>query len=440
MTWPRERTPSPARDARTLWSWLRVTSECSTLAARLPSPLGLCLSGGAIAALLALAHTANDALSTVLAALLPSLQERHDLSASRIALLVSLLWISLSLGQPLFGALSERVSGRLLAALGIALTSLLALVGVAPNTYALFALVLVAGLGTAILHPVGTNLARSHGGAGGTFAVSLFGAGGMFGAALGPIVILAIVPAFGLAAAAWLALPVLAFAALVYLFLPPDEPLPADERSKLFERSLVLGPVGLLTLAGAASSLAFIAFTSAMPILLADGGLGVDSWLIGWAIAIFALGAGIGALVAGALAGRVDRTTVVAGSFALAPAPLVAALFLEPGGIPFFAAAALAGALTNAGWPPLIVAAQDFVPQHAAAAAGVVMGFSSGVGALLYVGVGELQERVGLELATSATYLLLLPAAALAALVLARRGTVVAPAGRRAYAAAETPT
>jgi FSR family fosmidomycin resistance protein-like MFS transporter len=419
----------------------RLTSECSPLAARLPKPLGICLSGGAIAMLLALAHSANDALATMLSALLPALQDRHALSASGVALLVSLLWLSLSLGQPLFGAVSERVSGRALAALGIILTSLLAFVGLAPNTYALFAIVLIAGVGTAILHPVGTNLARSHGGADAAFAVSLFGAGGMFGAALGPILIVAIVPAFGLGATAWAVLPALGLALLVYLFLPPDEPLPARERSKLFDRRLVLGRVGLLALAGAGSSLAFIAFTSAMPIILAERGLGPDSPLIGWTMTLFALAAGVGALVVGALGPRVDRAAVVSGSFALAPVPLSAAVVLEPGGIGFFAAVALAGALTNAGWPFLIVAAQGFAPRHEAAAAGVVLGFSSGVGALAYVGVGQLQDRIGLEITTSATYLLLVPAAVLAGLLLGRRreapGRAETTAIPPAYAAAE---
>ena len=68
----------------------------------------------------------------------------------------------------------------------------------------------------------------------------------------------------------------------------------------------------------------------------------------------------------------------------------------------------LAGALVNAGMPMLIVSAQDLAPKAAVAAAGMLMGFSAGVAGLVYVGIGRLQEALGLTPAIMIGYLALL--------------------------------
>ena len=53
--------------------------------------------------LLAGAHIANDGLASTLAALLPTLREVHQLSATGLALLVAALSFSSSVTQPLWG-------------------------------------------------------------------------------------------------------------------------------------------------------------------------------------------------------------------------------------------------------------------------------------------------------------------------------------------------
>lgn len=68
----------------------------------------------------------------------------------------------------------------------------------------------------------------------------------------------------------------------------------------------------------------------------------------------------------------------------------------------------LAGALVNAGMPMLIVSAQDLAPKAAATAAGMLMGFSAGVAGLLCVGIGHLQESLGLAPAIMVGYLALI--------------------------------
>jgi FSR family fosmidomycin resistance protein-like MFS transporter len=104
----------------------------------------------------------------------------------------------------------------------------------------------------------------------------------------------------------------------------------------------------------------------------------------------------------------------------LAPLPLLVSFRLEPGTVPFFLAVALAGGLTNAGMPLLLVTAQDLAPRAVGAASGMLMGFSTGTAGLLYVGVGRLQESIGLTPAMGLSYLALIPGALVAFAVLTR--------------------
>src|SRR5919106_4519367 len=116
--------------------------------------------GTALAVFLALVHTANDAITAILGALLPTLQARFDASPTLLALMVATFWIASSLTQPIFGALAEDVGLRLIGALGVVFASLfLSLLGVAPALYLVFGLLVIGALGSAALHPVGVTIA-----------------------------------------------------------------------------------------------------------------------------------------------------------------------------------------------------------------------------------------------------------------------------------------
>jgi hypothetical protein len=60
------------------------------------------------------------------------------------------------------------------------------------------------------------------------------------------------------------------------------------------------------------------------------------------------------------------------------------------------------------------VNAQDLSPKFAATASAMLMGFSAGVAGLVYVGIGRLQEFIGLAPAMSVGYLAVIAAAAIA--------------------------
>jgi FSR family fosmidomycin resistance protein-like MFS transporter len=93
---------------------------------------------------------------------------------------------------------------------------------------------------------------------------------------------------------------------------------------------------------------------------------------------------------------------------------------LTPGTLTFFLVVIAAGALVNSGLPLMIVSAQDLAPHAIGTASGLLMGFTWGTAGVLYIGIGWLQEQIGLVPAMSLSFLTLLPGAALAYLVLKR--------------------
>lgn len=381
----------------------------------------------AVPALLTTVHATNDAFTGMLAALLPTLQQRFGLAEATLALFVATLSFSSSMLQPLLGAVADRVGGRVMAAIGIVTSSvLLSLIAIAPSTYALLALLLVGGLGSAAFHPAGTGLVRKAGEGIKELAVALFSSGGTIGMALGPVIILLLARTLGLRFSPLLMIPGVVLGLLVLLVVPRQRPSRAPRRLNFLDPKLVRSPVGLLSLAGIFRSLAFVTFANAVPLWLHEvHGFAVDAPVIAASLAAYGVASGVGGIVAGALARVVPARTLIVTAMLLALPLFLLALLLPPGGGAYYLVVVLAGATCNAPVPLLIVASQDLAPGSMGSASGMLMGFTWGTAGVLYIGIGLLQEVLGLTPAMAIGYLSLLPAALVAYLVLSRQRAVV---------------
>jgi len=379
------------------------------------------VGGATLAGLLTVAHMANDAITSMLNTLLPTLQGRYDLSEATLALLVATFSFSSSVTQPLFGAISDRLGRRPLAAFGLILSvSLLSLMAVVPSVWVLFGVLLIGGLGSAAFHPAGNSIARSWSERK-ELAVSLFSAGGMLGLAMGPIIVLLLSASLGLGFTPWLMAPGILLGLLIQLVAPRQTQPEHTARVKLFDARLFLGPVGLLTVAGTLMEVAFVTFSAATPLwLVAQRGVATDAPLLGLTLTTFYVAAALGGVMGGWLGRFVARRQIVLTALLLALVPLLAVFALTPGSAGFFAAVALSGLLVNAAFPLLIVSAQDLAPESEATASGMLGGLTVGAAGVLYVGVGVLQEQLGLQRAMTLSYFTLVPAALLAYAVLRR--------------------
>ncbi len=389
------------------------------------APNRIVLTGVSLSTLLIAVHATNDAFTSMLAALLPTLQLRFGLTETTLALLVATLSFSSSVVQPFFGALADRLGRRLVGALGIiASSSLLSLMGVVPDVALLFVLLFVGGLGSAAFHPAGTSMARDAGGDNKALTVSLFSAGGTLGLALGPSIILLLARTVGLEFSPLLMLPGIVLGVAMYFLIPPQPKTTlkagATVNPRFFDVALFRGPVGVLCVAGTLRSVSYVTFTNAAPLYLVSQGLARDSAVISSTLLAFSLAAGFGGVVAGALGRRVSPQLLITGTMLLA-LPMFYAIFLVPAGSPlYFVCVTLAGVLVNAGLPLMVVAAQDLAPHAVGTASGMMMGFTWGSAGVLYILNGWVQQYVGLTAAMQLSFLSLLPGAALAFWVLRR--------------------
>src|SRR5690625_7632798 len=96
------------------------------------------VTGLSLTILLVVAHATNDAFSSMLSALLPTLQIRFGASETLLALLVATYSFSSSVMQPVFGAVADRIGRRVTGAVGLMTSSaVLSLMALAPNPWLL---------------------------------------------------------------------------------------------------------------------------------------------------------------------------------------------------------------------------------------------------------------------------------------------------------------
>lgn len=355
----------------------------STLVERTSRPASAIRSNITIA-MVASSHLATDILIGAFAATLPHWQRRFGLSGPQVAVLAAVLAATSSFGQPLAGRLADRVGPRNLAAGGaIVASTLLGLAASAPTFIVLVAVTAAGGLGAAVYHPAAASIARDAAPGNPGLALGLFGAGGTIGLAVGPLLAILLLDRLGPGHLAWLMLPGIVMATVLRNRVtaagqgartrrPSRPPSPGLVRRELWP----------LIASATFIYLASTAFTTAVPLWLADEGNGRQ---IGWALATYALAAAGGGLLAAALASRIALGDLLPVTTAAALAPLVGVVVWAPGTPPWFAAIALTGALTHAGTPVLLAVAQARAPGAVGSASGLLMGLPIGIAAVLFI-------------------------------------------------------
>lgn len=358
---------------------------------------GLASRAAGLAGTMALTHGACDAYIAFLHPLLPRIMGRLGLSITLAATLVVVLSVASSALQPALGYLADRYGRRPAVIAGPVLTGVfLSLIGAAPDFGVLFLFLALGGLGSAAFHPPGASMAaRAAEGRGSGVRLSFFSFGGATGYALGPLVAVGLVGALGLERL-WLAmLPGLALGAWLAVALPPDPPRDPAWKPPSPERVLAAlkGPLGILFGISALSAFVQRTFLTLSPIIVSEAGRGEAT---GAAVLSLYLGAqAAGTLASGVLTDRVDRRRILVCATLLAAPAHVAAVLAAPAGPVAFAAAAAAGFLNMALLPPIVVMAQEMVPEGTAVSSGIVMGLAWATGSLGLLAAGALGDIVG---------------------------------------------
>ena len=323
------------------------------------------------------AHATNDAFTNVLPAFLPTLQLRFGVGEAMLATFVAVVSISANVMQAFLGTVADRWGRRRSAAVGLIGGSvLMSFMAVAPHSMTLLLILAIGGLGSALFHPAAVSLISGTG-SNRSLAVGLFAAGGPIGAALMPIVALAIIRNFGVQYVPWLAVLGVVIGLALFYLTPRQQTAPKHDRPKAFDLALFKGPVGQLALAAIFRAIAFVSFTNALPLFLTSArGFASDAPIIGTSLALYSIGGSAGGLIAGALEKRFRRRHLVVALMLIAVPITGAVLFVAPGTLAFWLVVALAGFTTNAPIPLMVVSAQELAPNQVATASGMLMGFT----------------------------------------------------------------
>ena len=347
-------------------------------------------------------HCSVDLCQGAVPALLPFLIADRHYSYAAAGMLVLAATIGSSLVQPLFGALSDRLTlpwlmpvGPFVAGTGVAL------IGVMP-TFALTLIVtLVSGLGVAAFHPEGARYANYASGEKRGTGMSLFSVGGNVGFALGPVYASSLILALGLNGGLLLALPGFLVAAgliacLRYLqeFAPESatSQVVAPPRAERRGLKLLLVVVGL-------RSVAHMGLFTFIPLWEVHKGHGKAYATM--VLALFLFAGAVGTLLGGPLADRFGRRPVLRWSF-VAATPLIL-VYVVVGGPVGVLALVLAGATVIGTFGVSLVMSQEYMPGRVGMASGLSIGLAIGLGGIAALTLGAVADAVDLRTAVLAT-------------------------------------
>lgn len=225
--------------------------------------------------------------------------------------------------------------------------------------------------------------------------MSVFAFGGLFGFALGPLIVVSLVGTVGLSGM-WVAMiPAIAVCGVLYKVIPADRPHPdtaLPPRPLEVLRNL-RGPLGVIFGISVLSGFVQRLFMTLSPIISFQDGVSEATGAL--ILSVYMAGQAGGTLLGGVLTDRMDRTYLLAGLTAMAIPAHLLAFWLPAGSGLILLFAGVAGCLNLALMPPVIVLAQEIMPGGKGVSSGVVMGLAWAVGSVGVMGFGLLGDGIG---------------------------------------------
>ena len=350
---------------------------------------------------LSLAHTINDSYAYVLQAVLPALIVTFGLSLGLAGVLVTIYQLTSSVVQPVVGHLADRSAMRWPAWAGVALSGIGAgLLGLAPNYVALLGLLVIAGVGTAIFHPVSAAMI-------GTAApphvrgrwLGIYVTAGNLGLAIGPLSVGWLLERVGPTGTWPILVPALLMSVAVATLAPrrvqPTTAHPPLRSTLRKHRRLLSALVLVITLRAVASA----GLSTFIPLLGRGRGLGFGD--AAFVLTAYLLAGAAGGLLGGFAADRWGRDRVLTASLLLSvPFGLLVALRADTGPL-LILWAALAGFFLNGSFVVLAIRGQESIPGSVGLMTGITLGLSVGLGGAAVTPLAFLGEQMGIPAAAA---------------------------------------
>ena len=352
-------------------------------------------------ALICAGHGFVDFYNNFLPVLLPLLMTKLGVSLTMSGILVMVLSFSANFSQPILGYIFDKRNYGIILLFAVPITGLTACsLGYLNSLPPVFPILFFLGLAVAAMHPLGTSLAtflssKSNLGR----VMSYYVAGGNFGFALAPVVVMAFMENCGIENIFLLALPGIFLGFLYWKYglykLPTAGKSKSNTESSTVISSLLKNSSILkLNLAMGLRCWSYMAINTFLPILMISNGC--SSIMSGFMLTVFLGGTVTGGLIGGELGDRLNHKKVLASSMALAIIPSLYFCYNANTELLSILALFLSGAFIQAGQPSSIVWTQRMMPHFKGVASGMMMGASFGMGAIGAAITAALGEQIGL--------------------------------------------
>jgi FSR family fosmidomycin resistance protein-like MFS transporter len=347
-------------------------------------------------------HLLNDLLQSLIVAIYPLFKSDFLLTFADLGLLTFSYQMAGSFVQPLIGWLIDRYPQpyALLASMLVLLMGLV-LIAYSTHFYHLVLAIALTGMGSAIFHPEASRLTRMASGGQYGLAQSLFQLGGNFGAALGPLAALLIIPR-GRPTILWFIIGILmAISILLPIsrwFKQPTQQLAnlshCGRHDPAFNWSKVAWPLGLLLLIIFIKYIHLFSFYSYYIFYLTNRfQLSIPAAQLKFFF--FLLSVAIGTLIGGPLVERLGRRIVIVGSM-LGIIPF--ALLLPYANLVWtLPLTILIGVILASAFSAILVAAQELIPGRVGMVSGLFFGFAAGMGGVVVALLGQLADKTSIH-------------------------------------------
>jgi len=348
--------------------------------------------------LMFLGHIWVDTSQGILPIVLPKLKEALALNYFEVGLIVTVLNLTSSVIQPIFGFISDKIRTGWFVPVGIFWTAcMMGFLGWAPGYLSVILLVGFAGLGTAAFHPRAMMVVNLASGSRKGLGTAIFSTGGNLGFALGPMVGSLLVLGFGLHATIGLLGPGVLMA-LTIIFCPGDflsRESPGKGEAKSGDggfHDLLWGSLILTCLVVTLRSWVYLSFITYLPMFLQEQGLPLKTGSL--MLTVFLVGGAAAGLYGGHLSDRVGRRRVIVVSMLLYP--VFMSLMILSSGPVLWVLAAASGAALLASFSVTIVLVQEILPRNLGLASGLILGLGFGMGGLGAAVSGWIADMIGL--------------------------------------------
>jgi FSR family fosmidomycin resistance protein-like MFS transporter len=344
-----------------------------------------------------------DMMQSLLPAIYPILKENYGLTFGQIGFLTFTFQATASLLQPLIGLFTDKRPQPYSLSVGMGFSVLGLLLLSQAHSYAiLLCSAALVGMGSAVLHPEASRVARMAAGNRPGLAQSLFQTGGNLGASIGPLFAAVIVLRYGQGSVAWFALAAVVGMALLFgvgrWYAEHGMARMRAQVPRSRERTLSRARVGSALAILVALMLSKFVYTASVTsyytfYLIERFDVSVRSAQL--FLFLYLASIAVGTLLGGSLGDRFGRKFVIWCSI-LGVLPFTLAL---PYANLFWTGVLTVpiGLILASAFPAIVVYGQELVPFRVGTVAGLFFGLAFGLGGIGAALVGQVADTTGVE-------------------------------------------